>query len=77
MKKIIYLLLFSFLYANDFSIKTSGNLEATFIKTKQDNNGLVEANINNDFYIYSHTKLGTSFGIYANVYNPIPVLLPL
>ena len=69
MKKIIYLLLFSFLYANDFSIKTSGNLEATFIKTKQDNNGLVEANINNDFYIYSHTKLGTSFGIYANENN--------
>ena len=38
-KNIVYLiLLFSFLYAEDFSVKTSGNLETSFINSKEEHN---------------------------------------
>lgn len=63
---IIILLVFSFLYSDDFNVKTSGSLETSFIKGKDGNNSLLDANVNNDFYIFDKTKIGTSFGAYVN-----------
>lgn len=67
MKKILsIILLFSFLYANDFSVETSGNLETSIINGKKESNTLFDLNINNDFYLYEKTKIGTSVGAYIN-----------
>ena len=46
MKKILsIILLFSFLYANDFSVETSGNLETSIINGKKESNTLFDLNI--------------------------------
>ncbi len=67
MKKILYIiLLFSFLYANDFSMETSGNLETSIINGKKQSNTIFDLNINNDFYLYEKTKIGTSIGTYIS-----------
>ena len=60
---LLNLIIFSFLYSSN--IKTSGNLETSYIKNGDLTTTLVEVNINNDLY-FKNTKIGTSVGIYAN-----------
>lgn len=67
MKNILYIvLLFSFLFADDFKVVTTGNLETSIINGGKQSNTLFDLNINNDFYLYEKTKIGTSLGAYIN-----------
>lgn len=68
MNKIVYtlILIFSFLMAEDISMKTSGNLETSFISGKNESNTIFDLNINNDFFFKDITKIGTSIGTYIS-----------